>query len=337
MIARSTPLHRKSGTRLMLGSLVVGLAVGLGCSGNPERERREYLESGNALMAQNKPADAIVQYRNALKADAKFGEARLRLAEAYAQTGDMRRAAQEYFRAADLMPESADAQVKAGTLLLLGGRFEDAKSRAEKALEGRPEERRRTDSAGQRDSRHQGRRRRHQGVRGGDCPRSGRQPRLHGARRRAVGPGAGRRGREAVPAGRRGAAQRRARSARAGQLPVVGQPAAGGRGRVWRGAQARAREQAGQPRPGRVPFRRRESRGGRAVPEGPGGRPRRHGRPPRPRRLLPATRTRGRCPHACSRRWPPRRPGSSRARFAWPASRTPRRTRPRPTGCSRRS
>jgi tetratricopeptide (TPR) repeat protein len=138
VIARSTPLHRKSGTRLMLGSLVVGLAVGLGCSGNPERERREYLESGNALMAQNKPADAIVQYRNALKADAKFGEARLRLAEAYSQTGDLRRAAQEYFRAADLMPENADAQVKAGTLLLLGGRFEDAKSRAQKALAADP-------------------------------------------------------------------------------------------------------------------------------------------------------------------------------------------------------
>ena len=79
---------------VLVASLALSLAVGLGCKGNPERERREYLESGNALMAQNKPADAIVQYRNAIKADAKFGEAYLQLAEAYARTGDVRRSAQ---------------------------------------------------------------------------------------------------------------------------------------------------------------------------------------------------------------------------------------------------
>jgi tetratricopeptide (TPR) repeat protein len=138
VIARSTQVYRTLGTRLMLGSLVVGLVVGLGCSGNPEQQRKEFLESGNALMAQNKPADAIVQYRNAIKADPKFGEAHLRLAEAYGQTGDARRSAQEYIRAADLMPESADTQVKAGTILLFARQFEEAKSRAEKALKADP-------------------------------------------------------------------------------------------------------------------------------------------------------------------------------------------------------
>ncbi len=123
---------------VVAGCLALSLAVALGCKGNPERERREYLESGNALLAQNKPADAIVQYRNAIKADPKFGEAHLQLAEAYAQSGDVRRSAQQYIRAADLMPESAVAQLKAGTVLLLGNRFADARSRAEKALAADP-------------------------------------------------------------------------------------------------------------------------------------------------------------------------------------------------------
>lgn len=131
-------MHRKIGTRLVVGGFVIALAVGIGCSGNPEEKKKAYLESGNALMAQNKPADAIVEYRNALKADAKFGEARLKLAEAYERTGDMRRAAQEYIRAADLLPNSVDAQIKAGTILLLARQFEDAKSRAEKALQADP-------------------------------------------------------------------------------------------------------------------------------------------------------------------------------------------------------
>jgi hypothetical protein len=69
VIARSTQLHRKIGTRLGVGGFVIALAVGVGCS-SPEQKKKAYFESGNALMAQNKPADAIVEYRNALKADA---------------------------------------------------------------------------------------------------------------------------------------------------------------------------------------------------------------------------------------------------------------------------
>ncbi len=127
-------MHSTLGTRVLLGGLTVWLAVGLGCAGNPEQQRREYFESGNALMAQNKTADAIVQYRNAIRVDPKFGEARFKLAEAYDLTGDLRRAGQEYVRAADLLPDNIDAQIKVGTLLLVSRRFEDAKARAEKAL-----------------------------------------------------------------------------------------------------------------------------------------------------------------------------------------------------------
>ena len=52
--------------------------------------------------------------------------------------GDPYNAAGEFVRAADLMPGDADAQVKAGVFLIAGGAFEDAKSRALKALEVNP-------------------------------------------------------------------------------------------------------------------------------------------------------------------------------------------------------
>jgi len=110
-----------------------------GCSrGNPEVAKRKYLASGNSYFEQKKYQEAIIEYRNAVQQDARFGEARLRLAEAYVQIGDKPNALREYVRAADLLPNDAKAQLTAGGLLLDAGHYDDAKGRAEKVLEGDP-------------------------------------------------------------------------------------------------------------------------------------------------------------------------------------------------------
>ena len=54
-----------------------------GCSKDPEVAKREYLSSGDAYVEQKKYAEAIVEYRNAIQQDPKFGQARYKLAEAY--------------------------------------------------------------------------------------------------------------------------------------------------------------------------------------------------------------------------------------------------------------
>ena len=122
----------KNYTRILTISLVV--AASISCSRDPEIAKREYLASGDQLLSQQKVREAIVQYRNALAQDPRFGEARYKLAEAYVQSGDARRAAREYVRAADLLPKDIQAQVKAGQFLLLAEQFEDAKTRAHNAL-----------------------------------------------------------------------------------------------------------------------------------------------------------------------------------------------------------
>ncbi|HEY7448642.1 MAG TPA: tetratricopeptide repeat protein [Vicinamibacterales bacterium] len=119
--------------RLMVMAFV--LAVAISCSRDPEVAKREYLASGDQFMTQKKVKEAIVQYRNAVAQDPRFGEARYKLAEAYSQDGDIRRASREYIRAADLLPNDAQAQLKAGRFLLVGRQFEDAKTRAAKAIE----------------------------------------------------------------------------------------------------------------------------------------------------------------------------------------------------------
>jgi len=108
--------------------------LALGCSRDSEVAKREYVASGDDFLSQNKIKEAIVQYRNAVRQDPRFGEARFKLAEAYVQNHDLTAAAREYIRAADLLPNNADAQVKAGRFLLLSRRFEDAKTRADQAL-----------------------------------------------------------------------------------------------------------------------------------------------------------------------------------------------------------
>jgi putative PEP-CTERM system TPR-repeat lipoprotein len=125
--------HLKSRTRL-LGLCLVLMLSSFGCTKNPDVAKQEYMKSGDRYVEEKKYAEAIVQYRNALQQDPRFGEVRYKLAEAYLKAGDGRSASREYIRAADLLPDNVDAQVKAATMLLLSRQFEDAKTRAEKAL-----------------------------------------------------------------------------------------------------------------------------------------------------------------------------------------------------------
>jgi tetratricopeptide (TPR) repeat protein len=101
-----------------------------GCSDDPQVTARKALEQGNKHAEQNKFPEAIIEYRRAIQADPRLGEARLKLAFAYASTGDGVNALREYVRAADLLPEDKDAQQKAGAFMLLANQFSDAQALA---------------------------------------------------------------------------------------------------------------------------------------------------------------------------------------------------------------
>jgi tetratricopeptide (TPR) repeat protein len=118
---------------------VVILLTTAGCSKAPEVAKREYVRSGDAYVAKKQYKEAVIEYRNAVQQDARFGEARAKLADAYFQTGDVENAFREYIRAADLLPNDVTAQLKAGEMLLVGRRYEDAKTRAEAALARAPQ------------------------------------------------------------------------------------------------------------------------------------------------------------------------------------------------------
>src|SRR6185369_12164774 len=101
-------------------------ALSSGCSRDPHSAMLKYAKSGDEYAAAGKHAEAIIEYRNALDKEPRAGDVRVKLAETYLKRGDLGRAAQEYIRAADVLPD-ANVQLKAGMLLLMAGRFDDAK------------------------------------------------------------------------------------------------------------------------------------------------------------------------------------------------------------------
>lgn len=119
--------------RGLLMALLLAIAASF-CAHDPEVAKQEYVERADRYRKEKKYRDAIIEYRNALKQDPRFGAARYKLAQAYLESGDARNASREFVRAADLLPDDAEVQLRAGGILLASGRYEDAKARAEQVL-----------------------------------------------------------------------------------------------------------------------------------------------------------------------------------------------------------
>lgn len=124
-----------SGTGRPLSFLVLAIGIALaGCLTNPHAKALKHLALGDAALARHDLQTAVLEYRIAVISDPTFGEAHLKLAEADVTNDDLKAAFPEYVRAADLLPDRADVQIKAGNLLLLAGRFLDARTRARGVL-----------------------------------------------------------------------------------------------------------------------------------------------------------------------------------------------------------
>jgi tetratricopeptide (TPR) repeat protein len=120
--------------------LVIALIATLsGACSDAATRRQRFLESGDRFLTENKLSEAIIQYRNAVQAEATSGEARKKLADAYSKAGDHAHALEEFVRAADLLPTDAGVQLSAGAYLLLARKWEDSLARADAALKLRPD------------------------------------------------------------------------------------------------------------------------------------------------------------------------------------------------------
>ena len=104
------------------------------CANDPDTEKQEFVASARRHAQEGRIPEAVVQYRNAIAVDPRFGEARLELGRLLEQQGELAGAAAELVRAADLLPENGEAQLGAARIYLATGKYEDGLTRANKAL-----------------------------------------------------------------------------------------------------------------------------------------------------------------------------------------------------------
>jgi tetratricopeptide (TPR) repeat protein len=121
---------------LVLASL---LAAAAGCAEDPRLAAQDALARGDEYFKSEQYREATIEYRRAVELDPRSGDARRKLADGFFKANNPAGGFRELVRAADLLPSDADLQVQVGHLLLAGGRFEDAKARAEQALIAQPQ------------------------------------------------------------------------------------------------------------------------------------------------------------------------------------------------------
>jgi tetratricopeptide (TPR) repeat protein len=115
--------------------LTTSLMTAVACAPDPAARTRQYIASGDAFARAGKYGEASIEYRNAIKLTPTSAEAYEKLADAAARVQDPRTAAGAVLRVAELKPEDPAAQVRAASLYLLAGRYQEARDRAEAALE----------------------------------------------------------------------------------------------------------------------------------------------------------------------------------------------------------
>jgi cellulose synthase operon protein C len=119
--------------------IFAALAVfAISCSSDPKVLTERHVERADRYLAENRFGDAIIEYRQALAYSPKAGDIHLKLARLYVKMDDLHDAYPEFLRAADAMPDDDNAQLQAGNLLLMAGRYQDAKNRARVALKNNP-------------------------------------------------------------------------------------------------------------------------------------------------------------------------------------------------------
>ncbi|BHH86305.1 tetratricopeptide repeat protein [Desulforhopalus sp. 52FAK] len=105
----------------------------------PEKDKVEYYQSAIEYIQNDDRQAAIIQLRNALQVDAKYGDAHYQLGLLYLEEKEPRKAFQSLLRAADLLPENLDASLKVAEFYMVTRQTEEARQRIEHILELDPE------------------------------------------------------------------------------------------------------------------------------------------------------------------------------------------------------
>lgn len=98
----------------------------LGCNRDPAKVKAEALAKADRYMQQNQIDSAIIEYKNALKADSKSEEAHFKLGQTYLKNSQIQEAYQQFQDVLAVSPNNRDAQLAIGHICLEAGMLDDA-------------------------------------------------------------------------------------------------------------------------------------------------------------------------------------------------------------------
>ncbi len=105
----------------------------------PEKDKVEYYQSAIEYIKNDDRQAAVIQLRNALQVDAKYGDAHYQLGLLYLEEKEPRKAFQSLLRAADLLPENLDASLKVAEFYMITRKTDEARQRLEHIFGLEPE------------------------------------------------------------------------------------------------------------------------------------------------------------------------------------------------------
>ncbi len=112
-------------TRICLSTIAL-LVLLPGCSRDPVKVRDQALARGDQAVQLNQIEKAIIEYKNAVKADPKYEESHLRLGQAYAKNAQFRESGQQFQQVLAMAPQNQAARLAMGQLYLKAGLYDDA-------------------------------------------------------------------------------------------------------------------------------------------------------------------------------------------------------------------
>ncbi len=125
--------------RLLL-LLVLSAAFLPSCASTPEQVLARHAKRGDEYMRQEKYNEAVIEYKNAVKAVPADGTVRWKLAQAALGAKDLRTAYQELQRVAELEPGNMEALLRLGELHLLAGKTAEAGRIADNLVKAGPQD-----------------------------------------------------------------------------------------------------------------------------------------------------------------------------------------------------
>jgi tetratricopeptide (TPR) repeat protein len=118
--------------------LLLSLLMSAACSGDPTERARAYTASGDEYAAKGQLNEAVIEYRNAAKADPNRADVFVKLGRALRKLGRVPDAYAALAHAAELDPRNASIQLELASIQIAEGDFQGARARAEQALQSEP-------------------------------------------------------------------------------------------------------------------------------------------------------------------------------------------------------